>query len=248
MKHGSQLNNFVTHTIVNRHIVVLMEYQSILKEINIMKKLLIIICFLGLSLGTMLNAQTTTTDPRTNLTFGIKAGFNYSNVWDEQGQDFTADAKVGFVGGAFIGIPIGEFIGVQPEMLLSQKGFQGSGTFAGAPYSFTRTTTYIDIPLQFQVKPSEYFTVLGGPHYSYLINDKYSFTSSQYSYSQEQAFDADNIRRNIFGFTLGADIYIDHVVVSARLGWDLQANNGDGTSTTPRYKNQWLQLTGGFKF
>eukprot|EP01035_Chromulina_nebulosa_P004934 gene4934-6703_t len=35
-------------------------------------------------------------DMREKLTFGIKAGINYSNVWDEQGQDFEADPRVGF--------------------------------------------------------------------------------------------------------------------------------------------------------
>ncbi len=213
-----------------------------------MKNLIITICLMCLLFATALQAQYSDTDTRNNLTFGIKAGFNYSNVWDEQGQDFTADAKVGFVGGAFVGIPIGEYIGVQPEILLSQKGFQGSGTLLGSSYAFSRTTTYIDIPLQFQVKPSEYFTILGGPHYSYLVNESYSYTLGPNSYVQEQAFNADNIRKNIFGFILGADIYIEHIVISAKLGWDLQENNGDGTSSTPRYKNQWLQLTGGFKF
>ncbi len=73
----------------------------------------------------------------------------------------------------------------------------------------------------------------------------YTFGSN--SAEQEQEFENDNIRKNVFGFVGGIDINIKHVVVSTRAGWDLVNNNGDGSSTTPRYKNQWLQLAIGLK-
>jgi len=31
------------------------------------------------------------------------------------------------------------------------------------------------------------------------------------------------------------------------VGWDLMKNNGDGTKTTPRYKNVWAQVSVGFR-
>jgi hypothetical protein len=209
-----------------------------------MKRSLIICALFSLTMGAVVNAQDS--DTRTQATFGVKAGLNYSNVWDEKGQDFQADAKIGFAGGLFLGIPIGNFLGFQPELLISQKGFQGSGTLLGAPYSFSRTTTYLDVPLLLQVKPVEFLTIVLGPQYSYLMNQKDVYTWGVNSSGQEQEFENDNIRKNIFGFTAGADINIEHVVISGRMGWDLQNNNGDGTSYTPRYKNQWLQLTLGF--
>jgi hypothetical protein len=213
-----------------------------------MKNIIIAIGVVCFSMGTTtLKAQDSDTDPRANFAFGVKAGMNYSNVWDEKGQDFRADAKIGFAGGLFFGIPIGKFLGIQPEVLVSQKGFQGSGTLSGSPYSFSRTTTYIDIPLQFQIKPLEVLTIVAGPQYSYLIHEKDIYTYGANSTAQEQEFNNDNIRKNILGFVAGADINIQHVVVSGRMGWDFQANNGDGTSSTPRYKNKWIQLTIGFK-
>jgi hypothetical protein len=213
-----------------------------------MKKIMITITAMCFLIGnSKLSAQDADTDPRGNFAFGIKAGMNYSNVWDEKGQDFRADAKIGFAGGLFFGIPIGKFLGLQPEVLVSQKGFQGSVTLSGSPYSFSRTTTYIDIPLQFQVKPAEFLTIVAGPQYSYLMHEKDIYTYGANSTAQEQEFNNDNIRKNILGFVAGADINISHVVVSGRMGWDFQTNNGDGTSSTPRYKNKWIQLTIGFK-
>jgi hypothetical protein len=212
-----------------------------------MKKSLIAISLLFLSIGVTVKAQTTETDPREKLTFGVKGGLNYSNVWDEQGQDFKADPRVGFAGGLFLGVPIGKFLGFQPEVLVSQKGFQGSGTRLLSSYSFSRTTTYLDVPLQLQIKPTQFLTVVLGPQYSYLMHQKDVYTFGENSTAQDEEFENDNVRKNILGFVAGADINISHVVVSGRMGWDFQANNGDGTSEAPRYKNKWLQLTVGFK-
>lgn len=192
-----------------------------------------------------LNAQTE--DKRENFDFGIKAGFNVSNVWDSKGEEFKADAKAGFAGGVFLGIPIGKYLGIQAEGLISQKGFKGSGIVLGSPYSTERTTTYLDIPLQVQLKPLRFFTLLAGPQFSYLLNQKDKYTFGTNSTEQEKEFDNDNIRKNILGFVAGADINYEHFVLSGRVGWDFQANNGDGTSETPRYKNQWLQFTLGLK-
>ncbi|MBC7862639.1 MAG: PorT family protein [Bacteroidia bacterium] len=211
-----------------------------------MKNSLIAISLLFVSAGATLKAQEEI-DPRTKVTFGVKGGANYSNVWDEKGQDFKADPKVGFAGGVFLGVPIGKFLGIQPEVLVSQKGFQGSGTLVGFPYSFSRTTTYLDIPIQLQVKPAKFLTIVFGPQYSYLMHQKDVYTFGMNSTAQEQEFNNDNIRKNVLGFVAGGDVNISHIVISGRMGWDFQTNNGNGTSQAPRYKNKWIQLTVGFK-
>ena len=187
------------------------------------------------------------TDNREKLQFGLRAGVNYSNVYDSKGEDFKASAKLGFAGGALISIPIGKYLGVQPEILISQKGFKGSGSLLGSNYNFSRTTTYIDVPLQFALKPSQFITILAGPQFSYLANQKDVFTSSLISNQQEQEFKLDNIRKNIFSAVAGVDINLNHIFLSVRANWDLQTNAGDGTSSTPRYKNAWYQATIGFK-
>ncbi len=214
-------------------------------QIN-MKKISIFIFLVFLAFGTKVNAQESNTNEV--FAFGIKAGLNYSNVWDEQGQDFRADPRVGFAGGVFLGIPIGEYIGIQPEVLISQKGFNASGTLLANTYSFSRTTTFIDFPLQLQVKPTNFITVVLGPQYSYLMHQKDVYTYGSNSIEQEQEFENENIRKNILGFVIGTDVIISHFVLSGRVGWDFINNNGDGTSSTPRYKNRWLQLTAGYKF
>jgi len=115
-------------------------------------------------------AQDADDDIRNKFTGGAKVGVNRSNVYDTKGQDFKADARMGFAGGVFVGIPLGKYLGLQPELLISQKGYQSSGVLIGNSYSDTRTTTYLDIPLQLQIKPIEFLTFLIGVQYSYLLH------------------------------------------------------------------------------
>jgi hypothetical protein len=182
------------------------------------------------------------------VAFGLKVGTNYSNVYDSKGENFNADSKFGFAAGAFLSIPFSKYIGIQPEVLFSQRGFKGTGTMFGSTYEITRTTNYIDVPLLVAIKPIESITFLAGPQFSFLMKQRDRFTGPTTNLQQEQEFDNDNLRKNTLCFTGGADINLDHTVIGFRVGWDLANNNGNGTSSTPRYKNVWAQATIGYKF
>lgn len=211
--------------------------------------LMIVVVMLAIS-SSYAQTETTssTTDNREKLFFGLKVGTNYSNVYDSQGEDFVADAKFGIAGGAFVSIPIGSFFGIQPEVLFSQKGYKSTGTFLGSSYSMTRTTDYLDIPLFVVIKPIENVSILFGPQFSYLMKQKDDFTGGTITATQEETYTNDNYRKNTFCLTGGADLNIDHLVIGLRAGWDVENNNGDGTTTTPRYKNMWYQATIGYRF
>lgn len=208
-----------------------------------MKKLGIITIAL-MFITVSINAQD---DNREKIQIGAKIGMNYANVYDSEGEDFNADPKSGIALGAFLSIPIGTYIGIQPEVLLSQKGFSATGRILGFNYDFTRTTNYLDVPIYFAIKPSEFITIVAGPQFSYLLSRKDAFATAVTTIEQEQEFENDDIRKNTLGASLGLDINISHFVIGARAAWDLQNNKGNGTSTTPRYKNTWLQATIGFK-
>jgi hypothetical protein len=186
-------------------------------------------------------------DNRDRVHLGAKIGLNLSNVYNTSGDNFVADSKFGMAVGAFTTLPFGKLLAFQPEIMLSQKGFKGNGQLLGSPYSLTRTTTFIDVPLFFAVRPTGFLTLLIGPQYSYLVKQKDEFGSGPNSYLQEQEFKNDNIHKNILCVVSGADINIDHFIISARAGWDVQKNNGDGSSATPQYKNVWYQATVGFR-
>jgi hypothetical protein len=182
------------------------------------------------------------------ISIGAKAGLNMSNIYDSEGNTYSADAKPGFAAGGFVFIPIGGFFGVQPEMMFSQKGYTTAGSVLGLDYSTSRTSNYLDIPILLAIRPLGLATFLIGPQYSYLMKQSTNVVTPVSNTTVVDEFTNDNIRRNTLGLVLGADVNLSALVLSGRVAWDLYDNNGDGTSTTPRYKNVVGQVTLGFRF
>ncbi|MEZ4805482.1 MAG: porin family protein [Bacteroidia bacterium] len=211
-----------------------------------MKKIISLIC-LATIVG-CIDGQSESTSMRETGYFGVKLGVNYSNVYDTKGDNFVANPKFGLATGVFFTIPINKVIGIQVELLYSQKGFKSSGTLFGDNYGLTRTTSFIDLPVLLAIKPSENITLLAGPQYAYHIKQKDEISYGTSSVLQEQEFNNENVRKNILCFVAGFDINHNHSVLGARVGWDIQNNKGDGTSSTPRYKNVWYQFTIGYRF
>ncbi|XOV68807.1 MAG: porin family protein [Fluviicola sp.] len=207
------------------------------------KSVLLALSFVLLGLGSY--GQT---DLRDEVSFGLKAGINNSNVWDERDESFEADFKNGLAVGGFLHLPLNEYIGFQPELMYSQKGFEGSGTFLGQRYSYTLTSNHLDVPILFVVKPAPSISIVAGPQYSYLLSERSTFNSQFYSEEEFNEYEANDIRKNRFGVNVGFDININQFVISPRASWDLHENHSDGTSSTPRYKNEFYQLTVGFRF
>lgn len=206
-----------------------------------MKTINLLLIFLFFS--TILTAQNETTDNREQLQFGVRAGISYSNVYDEHGDGFVADGKVGAAAGAVLSIPIGRYLGFQPEAMFVQKGFQGDANYQGKPYSLTRTTNHIDFPLQLKFNPAKNFSVLGGPQYSFLLSKKDEFDMGNLTVIDEDHIKNDKIQNNTFGLIFGLEFNFNKVTLTGKTGWDLEKNNDDGSTTNPRYKNQWLMFT-----
>jgi hypothetical protein len=178
---------------------------------------------------------------------GLKAGANFSNVYDTQGDQFAADGKLGFAGGVFLEVPLSDYLGIRQEILYSQKGFKATGQYLSVPYTFTRSSDYIDVPVLITLKPVPMFSINVGPQFSFLTKQTDVFSSTILTSEQQQAFSNDNYRKNLMSITAGVALDLGKVVLDVRANYDLQRNNGDGTSTTPRYKNAWYQATLGYR-
>lgn len=194
-------------------------------------------------------AQTTTSstnepynmDAREELKVGIKAGINYSNVYSESGDDYVADGKVGFAGGVFVSIPLSQLIGIQPELLYSQKGFKTEGTF----FDGKVTSNHLDLPVHLQIKPTENISLLVGPQLSYLLSTKYEINGL--SLVDEEDLEDEN-NRATFGISAGVDFTVQNFLISARGSWDLSKFNKDNSTSDINYKNQLFQITLGYRF
>jgi len=92
-----------------------------------MKKIILAIMVAALAINMSISQEVEPMDLRKNLTFGVKAGLNLANVYDSQVEEFDNSAKLGFAGGVFAAIPLGTYLGIQPEALFSQRGFSAKG-------------------------------------------------------------------------------------------------------------------------
>lgn len=211
-----------------------------------MKKI-IFTALVGFFMVHTMSAQLSGSNTSKQLHFGLKVGANVSNIYDSEGEEYDASAKVGLAGGAFLSIPLGAYLGIQPEVLFSQKGFVATSTILGADVTMTRTTNYIDVPLFLAIKPNEMLTLLVGPQYSFLTKQNDKFTNPIADFEVNEDFETDNIRKNTLCLVGGVDFNLSNFVIGARIGMDMFNNNGDGTTTTPRYKNVWAQATVGFR-
>jgi len=212
-----------------------------------MKRITLAAALLALTFSTSVNAQDV--DQRDRLRLGLKGGLNFSSLIQDDYPNYEVNHKLGYVGGAYLSIPLTTFLGIQPEVLVSQKGFSSSNSnFFGGTYTFNRTTTYLDIPLMVQLKPSQFITIVGGIQYSYLLSKKDEITGNSVIISDQVTYDNQDITKNILGVVGGIDINIKHFMVFGRYNLDLRRNNGDGTSSVPRYKNQVFQVGVGLVF
>lgn len=212
-----------------------------------MKKILILstlISFLGVHSGF---SQRSVSRYWEGFKIGLKAGANFSNVYDTQGDQFAADRKLGFAGGVFLEVPLSDYLGIRTEILYSQKGFKATGQYLSVPYTFTRSSDYIDVPVLVTLKPVPMLSIIVGPQFSFLTKQTDLFSSTILTTEQQQAFSNDNYRKNLMSITAGVALDFGKVVLDVRANYDLQKNNGDGTTTTPRYNNAWYQATIGFR-
>lgn len=185
---------------------------------------------------------------KSDINFGVRAGANFSNVIKDGDKNFSTAFKPGFNAAFFLELPIIKEFSVQPELQYAQKGYKATGTILGSPYEYRVTTSFIEIPIVAKFKTSKQFSIVAGPQYSFLTATNTKFITSNSTLENNVKHDNDNLKKNLLGGLVGFEINTGNSVLNFRYSLDLQSNNGDGTSTTPKYKNQVLGLSLGFKF
>jgi hypothetical protein len=200
----------------------------------------ILLLFLTSSLLAQENEETHNSDwmPRV----GFKGGLSIATIIKTNDNNFSTGSLLGFNGGAVLQLPIGHVIAIQPEVLFSQKGYRASGT-TPADYDYRRYLNFLDIPILLRINLSKQFGIVVGPQYSYLLSTHTNFKSGDVGYEQTVNNENNNIRKNIFGGVIGADVNLNrNLFIYGRYTIDFKNNNGDGTSSTPSYKNQVFQF------
>ncbi|MDO6435119.1 porin family protein [Flavitalea sp. BT771] len=180
---------------------------------------------------------------------GLKGGLSIATIIKTNDNNFSSTPLYGFNGGVVLQLPLCKAISLQPEILFSQKGFRSKGSSLTGDYDYRRYLNFLDIPLLLRINPSKELGFVVGPQYSYLLATHTKFTSGTASYEETVKNENDNITKNIFGGVIGLDINLnDNVFLYGRYTMDFRRNNGDGTSSTPAYRNQVIQIGLGVLF
>lgn len=174
---------------------------------------------------------------------GFKGGLSIATIVKTGDNNFSSTPLYGFNGGGLLLLPLGKVIAIQPEVLFSQKGYRANGSGLTGDFDYRQSLNFLDIPLLLRINPSKDLGIVIGPQYSYLLATHTTFKSGSASYEQTVNYENNNITKNIFGGVIGLDINLNNnIFIYGRYTIDLRHNNGDGSSSTPAYKNQVFQM------
>ena len=125
------------------------------------------------------------------MRLGVEGGINLANLNGANVGDAFA-SRVGLAGGAFLGLPLGPSLELQPELLYEQKG----GKFNGNAYQLN----YVEVPILLDITFIGPLGLLVGP----------SFDANVYNSG------VGNVNNTDMGLVLGAQLNLDRFLVSGR--------------------------------
>lgn len=193
--------------------------------------------FLTASFG-MLHAQ----DNNVNTEFGVKGGFNMSNLYQNDAND--DNVLYGFNAGVYATLPISDFIAIQPEILFTTKGAEldYNNVFASGNAKFR--LNYIEVPLLVRVNITKNFNVHAGGYASYLVSSK---VTGDGDVAFDQRIDTDDLNKFDAGLAAGVGVDFNPISIGLRYNHGLttvgkEKTFAGTTYTFPDAKNSNLTL------
>ena len=182
--------------------------------------------------------------------FGIKGGFNFSNLYVDNVQD--EHVKVGGNIGFYAKLPVTKGLSIQPELIYSNKGakedysnfLQGSGT-----YRFN--LHYVEVPVLLVINLTKNFSISGGGYAAFLAGATVKDVDSDGTINNATELSTDDFNRFDYGLVGGVSVDIDHVTLGARYNYGLHNIGKDDNlagQLTENSKNSVASLFIGFAF
>ena len=193
--------------------------------------------FLTASFG-MLHAQNNNVNPE----YGIKGGFNMSNLYSSDAND--ENILYGFNAGLYATLPISDFIAIQPEILFTTKGAKLEYNNALASGESKFRLNYIEVPLLVRVNITRNFNVHAGGYASYLVSSK---VTGRGDFNLEQEIDTNDLNKFDAGLSAGVGVDFDPISIGLRYNYGLttigkERTVAGTTYTFPDAKNSNLTL------
>ncbi|WP_347053146.1 porin family protein [Flavobacterium olei] len=200
--------------------------------------------FLTASFG-MLHAQ----DTNVTTEFGVKGGFNMSNLIDSGDEVNDNNVLYGFNAGVYATLPISDFVAIQPELLFTTKGAELEYSGAGLNGDAKFRLNYIELPLLVRVNITKNFNLHAGGYASYLVDSKVTGSGD---IDFEQNVDRDDLNKFDAGIAAGVGVDFSPVSIGLRYNYGLTTVGKERTAlgqtyTFPDVRNSSLNLYVSYK-
>jgi hypothetical protein len=181
-------------------------------------------------------------DENVTTEFGVKGGFNMSNLYQNDADD--ENVLYGFNAGVYATLPISDFIAIQPELLFTTKGAELKYDNALASGDAKFRLNYIELPLLVRVNITKNFNIHAGGYASYLVSSKLTGSGT---FDFDQDIDTDDLNKFDAGLSAGVGVDFNPISVGVRYNYGLttvgkERTVAGTTYTVPDAKNSNLSL------
>ncbi|WPO77206.1 porin family protein [Flavobacterium sp. KACC 22761] len=207
-----------------------------------MKMQIKFLCALALFLSASFGVLQAQNDENVTTEFGVKGGFNMSNLYNNNADD--ENILYGFNAGVYATLPISDFIAIQPEILYTTKGaeLEYNNAFVSGTGKFK--LNYIEVPLLVRVNVTKNFNIHAGGYASYLVGSK---VSGDGDFNFDQEIDTDDLNKFDAGLAAGIGVDFSPISIGLRYNYGLttigkERTIAGTTYTVPDAKNSNLSL------
>ncbi len=179
---------------------------------------------------------------------GLKGGVNFSNLYISDVDD--ENMKLGFNVGVYYRADLNDFLAIQPELLVSQKGSEVQySNFLGGSGKYRFNLNYIQIPVLGVLKVKN-FNIHAGPYISLLASANVKVVDSDGSINSVSELDRDDFNSFDSGLSAGLGFDFNTGLLGVRYDYGFQeiGNSAAATDATTNSKNSALQFYVGFDF
>ena len=200
-----------------------------------------------------------------SVAIGMKGGLNLANI---SGKDVkNTDFRIGFAVGGFLTFNLNEQLAFQPEVYYTSKGYQaeikGSDSGTNYRYSYSGNSSfalnYLEIPVLGVFSVNQNMKLFAGPYLDIYVNGKArsdykehsetfntatnQWESEDYSGSDSEDIESDEVKIPGFGLIFGAEILSGPMSIGARYSMGLSNIPDDNEY---KFRHQVIQFLVGF--
>jgi len=179
---------------------------------------------------------------------GLKGGVNFSNLYISDVDD--ENMKLGFNLGAYYRSDITNFLAIQPELIITQKGSEVQyESFLGGSGKYRFNLNYLQVPVLGVVKLGN-LNVQAGPYFSLLASANVKDVNSDGTISSISELDRDDFNTLDTGLSAGVAFDFENGMLGVRYDYGFQeiGNSNAAANATENSKNSALQYYVGFDF